>query len=127
MVPQSSTVLGNMPSLLVVLAMKTLVASHGVSSHLVWPFEVWLVLDLLQNLLHYLSEHRVNRLRSHRPRLPSKIPSGFVIVVAVRPEIPPLLRDNLALPLALLLVLLDPLILINSVHELMHIASKFPN
>ena len=77
--------------------------------------------------MHWLSEHLVNCLRSRRPRLPSKIPSRSVIVVAVRPEIPPLLRSNLAPPLALLLVLLDPLILINLVHELMHIASRFPS
>ena len=127
MVPQSSTVLSGIPSLLVVLVMKTLIAPHGVFFHLVWPFEVWLILDLLQDLMHWLSEHRVNRLRSCRPRLPSKIPSGSVIVVAVRPEIPPLLRDNLALPLALLLVLFDPFILIYPIHELAYTGSKFPN
>jgi len=81
MIPQSSTVLGGMPSLLVVLAMKTLVVPHGISFHLVRLFEVWLVLDLLQDLMHWFSEHRVNRFRSCRPRLSSKIPSGSIIVV----------------------------------------------
>ena len=116
-----------MPSFLVVLAMKTLVVPHGISIHLIWLFEVWLVLDLLQDLMHWLSEHRVNHLRSRRSRLPNKIPSVSVIVVAVRPKIPPFLRDNLTLPLTLLLVLPDPFILINSVHELTHTARRFPS
>ena len=30
-----------------VLAIKVLVAPRGVSNHLVWPFEEWLILDLL--------------------------------------------------------------------------------
>ena len=77
--------------------------------------------------MYWLSKHHVNHLRSHRPRLPNKIPSGSVIVVAVRPEILPLLNDNLTFPLAMLLVLLDPLILINSVHELMYTVSRFPS
>ena len=110
MVLESSTVLGGMSLLLVVLAMETLVEPHGVSSYLVWPFEVWFILDLLQDLMYWLLEHRVNHLGSCGPRLPSKIPSRFVIVIAVRPNIPPLLRDNLTLPLALLLVFLDPLV-----------------
>ena len=110
-----------MPSLLVVLAMKTLVAPHGISSHLVRLFEVWLVLDLLQDLMHWFSEHRVNRFRSRRPRLSSKIPSGSIIVVVVRPEIPFLLKYNLTLPLALLLVFLDALVFINAVYKPTHI------
>ena len=107
--------------------MKTLVAPHEVSSHLVWPFKVWLILDFLQDLMYWLSEHYVNHLKSRRPRLPSKILSGSIIVVADQPEISPLLKDNLTLPFALLLVLLNPFILINSVLELMHTASRFPN
>ena len=75
--------------------------------------------------MYWLSEHHVNHLRSRRLRLPSKIPPGSVIVVVVRPEIPHLLGDNLTLPLALLFVLLDPLIFINSIHELTYTASRF--
>ena len=68
--------------------------------------------------MYWLSEHSVNHLRSCRSRLSRKILPGSVIVVSVRPEIPPLLRDNLTLPLALLLVFLNPLILINAIHKL---------
>jgi len=125
MVPQSFTVLGGVSSFLVVLAMKTLVAPHGVSSHLAWPFEVWLTLDLLQDLMYWFSEHRINHLRSHRSRLPGKILLGSVIIVVVRTEIPSLLRDNLTLPLALLLVLLDLFTLIYLIHELAYTGSRF--
>ena len=107
-----------MPSLLVVLAMKTLVTPHGVSSHFVWSIELWLIFYLFQDLMYWLLEHRVYHLRSYRPRLPSKIPSGPVIVVPVQLEIPHLLRDNLILSFALLLVFLDLLVLINTIHKL---------
>ena len=117
MVPQSSIVLSGMPPLLVVLAIEALVVPQRISSHFVWPFEIWLILDLLQNLMHWFSEHSVNHPRSHRPRLSSKIPSGSVIVVYVQPKIPHLRGDNLTLPLALLLVFLDPFILINTIHK----------
>ena len=127
MVPQSSIVLSGVSSFLVVLAMKTLVAHYRVLCHLVWPFEVWLILDFLQDLMYWFSEHRISHLRSHRLKFPSKIPSGSVIVVAVQPKIPNLLRDNLTLPLTLLLVLLDPLILVYPIHELAYAGRNFPS
>ena len=117
MVPQSFAVLGGMPLLLVVLVIEALVAPQRVPSHLVWPFEVWLVLDLFQDLMHWFSKHNVNHLRSRRSRLSSKIFSGPIIIVFVRPEILHLLKDNLTFPLALLLVFLDPLVLINTIHK----------
>ena len=117
MVPQSSAVLDSMSLLLVVLAMKALITPQGVSSHFVWPFEIWLV---LQDLMHWFSEQSVNCLGSRRPRLSSKIPLGFIIVVAIRLKIPPLLRDNLTFLLSLLLVFLHSLVFINAVHESMH-------
>ena len=107
--------------------MKALITLHGVTSHLIWPLKEWLVLNFLQDSVYSFSEHRVNHLSSGRPQLPSKVSPRPVIVVAIRPEIPPLLRDNLSLPLRFLLVFLDLLILISSVHELMYTASKFPN
>ena len=45
MTPQSPAILNNVPSFLVVLAIKTLVALRGVSSHLSWPLKIWLVLN----------------------------------------------------------------------------------
>ena len=119
-IPQSSTVLDGVSSFLVVLVMKTLVALHGISSHLVWPFEIWLILDLFQDLMHWLSEHRVNHLRSRRPRLPSKIPSGPATIVSIRPEISLILMDNLSISLPLLLIFLNPFVFFNATHKPTH-------
>ena len=127
MVPQSLAALSGMPPLLVVLAMKVLITSQGVSTHLVQPFEIWLVLDLLQNLMHRFSEHSIHHLRSCRAKLLGKIPLGFVIVIAVRPKIPPLLRDSLTLPFTLLLVIFNPFILINPIHELAYTGNRLPD
>ena len=74
--------------------------------------------------MHWFPEHYANHLSSSRPRLPSKVSSGPVVVVSVRLEIPHILRDNVSLPFTLLLVFLDPFILVNMVHELMHTPYK---
>ena len=70
--------------------------------------------------MHQLTEHCANHLSSSKPRLPSKVSPGLVIIVPVRPKIPLILRDILRLSFPLLLVLLDSLILINMVHEPAH-------
>ena len=67
MVSQISTVLPSVPLVLMVLATKALVTPHEVSSHLVWLFEERLILYLLQNLMHQLLEHRINRLSTSKP------------------------------------------------------------
>ena len=118
MTPQNSTIFRGVSSLLVVLAMKVLVVLHKASSHLIWPFKIWLILNLLQDLMHWFPKHRANHLSSSRPKLPSKVSSKSIVVVSVRPEIPHILRDNLSLPFTLLLVFLNSLILVNTIHEL---------
>ena len=45
---------------------------------------------------------------------------SVTVVKSFRPEVPPLLRDNLRFTLPHLLVILDPFVLVNSVHELAH-------
>ena len=70
--------------------------------------------------MYWLSKYRVNHLRSHILRLPSKILSGPVIIVSVRPEIPYVLRDNLSIPLPLLLVFLNLLVFVNTIHKPTH-------
>ena len=45
--PQRPAIFSSMPPLLVVLAVETLVAPHEVSSHLIWPLKVWLILNFL--------------------------------------------------------------------------------
>ena len=124
MIPQISTVLINVSLVLVELAIKALIAPHGVSGHLIWPFEEQLILDLLQNLVHRLSKHHINHLSIGRPWLPSKVSLRSVLIISIRPEILPLLRDNLNFPFPLLLVFLNPFILINLVHELVHTSDR---
>ena len=58
--------------------------------------------------MYWISEHSIYHLKGCKLRLPSKIPTKSTVVVTVRPKIPPLLRDDLALSLALLLVLFKP-------------------
>ena len=77
--------------------------------------------------MYWISEHSIYHLRGCRLRLPSKIPTRSTVVITVRPKIPPLLRDNLALSLTLLLVLFNPLVLVYPIHELAYIVDRFPN
>ena len=67
MVPQISMVLSSVPLVLMVLVIKALVMSHGVSNHLFWPFEERLILYLLRNLMHRFLEHHINCLSINRP------------------------------------------------------------
>ena len=53
MIPQIPAVLGSMSLVLVVVAIETLIAPHGISRHLVWPFEERPILNLLQYLMHW--------------------------------------------------------------------------
>ena len=54
-------------------------------------------------------------------------PQPIIVDNAVRPEIPPLLRDNLSFSLPRLLVFLNPFVLVNSVHELAHAGDWLPS
>ena len=127
MIPQCTTVLSGMSSLLVVLAINTLITPWKVPTNFVWPLKIWLILDLFQHLMYWISEHSIDHLRGYRFRLPSKIPTRSTGVVTVWPEIPPLLKDNLAISLALLLVLFNPFVLVNPIHELAYTVDKFPS
>ena len=77
--------------------------------------------------MHQFSEHGVYHLWGCKSRLSGEISPRLVIIVAFLLEIPPLLRDNLALPLILQLVFLNPFILINLIHELMYTGDRFPH
>ena len=57
--------------------------------------------------------------------MPCEISPRAVIVVSVRVEIPPLLRDNLLISFPLQLVLLHPFVLVNSVHKLSYTGDRF--
>ena len=60
---------------------------------------------LLQNLMHWILEHSIDYLRVGRCELSCKVsPRSVVAIKSVRPEVPPLLRDNLCFTFTQLLV-----------------------
>jgi len=61
------------PRLLVILAIPVLVALRGVSYHLIWSFEEWLMLNFLQNLMHWVLEYSVDCLCISKSKLPYKV------------------------------------------------------
>ena len=126
MTPQCHAIFCIMPPLLVVLAVKVLVTLCGVSSHLIWPFKVWLILKFFQDFVHWFSEHNTDYLSISSSRVPSKISLRSVVIVPIRPEIPFILKDHFSFPFSLLLVLFKPLILVNTVYELTHTPNWFP-
>ena len=68
---------------LVVLAIKVLIAPHGLSRHLIRPLEVGLVLDFLQHLMYWFSEYSIDCLRVGCYGLPYEISPRVVAVVSV--------------------------------------------
>ena len=76
--------------------------------------------------MHWLSEHGTYYLSSGRFRMSCKVSPRSVVIVPIQPEIPSILRDHFSFPLSLLLVLLNPLILLNTVHDLTHTPNQFP-
>ena len=62
MIPLVPAIFGEVSLVLVIMAIKALVAPSGISCHLIWPFEERLVLNLFQHLAHWLLEHSINRL-----------------------------------------------------------------
>ena len=105
---------------LVVLAIKILIAPYGLPRHLIRPFKVWLVLDFLQHPMYWFLEHSIDSLCVGYFGLPYEISPQAVAVILVRPEIPHLLRDNLFFSLNLQLVFLYSFILIDLIHQLAH-------
>ena len=110
---------------MVILAVQVLVSLCGLPRHFVRPSEVWFVLNFLQHLVHWFSEYSPDISSAGRLWLPRKVSLRTTVYVPVRPEIPPLLRDNLLLPSTLYLVLLYSLILVDPVHQLAHAGGEF--
>ena len=99
-----------------VLAIKTLIALHGVSPHLIRPLEIWFILYLIKDLVYRLLEHCVNYLGSNMPSMYSKISFGPITIISLRLKVSSVKGDYLRLPLPLLLILFNTFILINSIH-----------
>ena len=90
-----------MSVVLVLLAIKVLIVSHGFPRHLIRPFKVWLVLDFLQHPMYWFSEYSTDSLCVGCSGLPYEIFSQVVAVISVQPKISSLLRDNLFFSLPL--------------------------
>ena len=125
MISQVPAIFGGVSLVLVLMAIKAVIAPHGISCHLIWPCEERLILNLFQYLAHWFSEHSINCLRVGSSELPSKVFPLSVIIVSIRPEIPLLLRDNLSLTFTLLLVFINSFILVNLIHELTYTGDRF--
>ena len=77
--------------------------------------------------MYWVSEHSVYCLRVSRSELPCKVsPLSVVVIKSIRPEVPPLLKDNLCFTFSQLLVLFDPFILVDPVHELAQVGDRLP-
>ena len=123
MVSQIPTVLRSMSLVLMVLAIEAWVSPCRVLGHLVWPFR--LVFYLLENSVHWFSKHSINHLGVGRSWWSDVIFPRSNGIKLVRPEIPPLVRDNLRFTFSLLLIFLKPLVFINLVHKLAHGGNRF--
>ena len=99
-IPKVLATLHGVSMVLVILAIKVLISLRGLSRHLIRPSKVWLVLDFFQHLMHWFSEYSPDILCIGCLRFPCKISHRVIIGISVRPEIPPLLRDNLLLSFA---------------------------
>ena len=109
---------------LVVLVIEVLITPRGFPRHLIRPLKVWFVLDFLQYPMYWFSEHSTNSLCVGCSRLLYEISPRAVAVISIRPEIPPLLRDNLLFSLTLQLVFLYSFILIDLIHQLAHTGGR---
>ena len=90
-----------MPMVLMIMTIQVLVAFRRVPSHFSWPLEESFVLDFLQNLLYWLSEHGINHLHVGLSNLSRKISSRLVMVVSFRPVIIPSGGNDLLLSFSL--------------------------
>ena len=123
-IPKVPAVLCGMHVVLVVLVIKVLIAPRGLSCHLIRPLKVWLVLDSLQHSVYWFSEYSIDSLCAGYSGLPYEISPQAVAVISVRPEIPPLLRNNLLFSFTLQLVFLYSFILIDLIHQLVNTGDR---
>ena len=91
MIPQISAILGSVPMILMIMAIKVLLTLHRISCHLIHPPEERLVFNLLQDLLYWLSKYNINRLGVGKSRLPNKIFLRSVVLDPIRSDLKSLL------------------------------------
>ena len=124
MITENSTIFDGMPTVLVILIVKSLVAFSQITSHFVWPFEVWLTLYFFKDLMNRFFEYQADHLSFRAPSVTSKISPRSIMVIPLCPRISRVRRRNFGLPLPFMLILHNLFMLINSIYELTHILRK---
>jgi len=103
---ESSAILSNVPTILMILTVETLIMLHGVTSHFYF----------LENLMNRLLEHCTNHLRTRMPSMSRKISPESIVVISLRPKVSLVKKSHLWFPLPLLLILFNPFMLVNPIH-----------
>ena len=67
MIPQTPTILCGLPMILMILVIEVMVMLFKISHHLIRSFEERFIFNLLQYLMHRLSEHYTNYLGIGKP------------------------------------------------------------
>ena len=99
-----------------VVAIQALISLHGISSYLIWPFEVRLILDLLQHMVNWLLEYQVYYLNIALRRLVEEFPPRPRRLEMVWPKVFSILCEGLCLPFTLNLVIFHSLIFLYPPH-----------
>ena len=79
----------------------------------------------LENLMNRLLEHCTNHLRTRMPSMSCKISFESIVVISLRPKVSLVKKSHLWFPLPLLLILFNPFVLVNPIHQLVHASCKF--
>ena len=80
---QGSAIFHSVPTILVKLAMKTLIALRMISSHFVWPLKIRLIFYFVKDLVHKFPKNCVNCLCRGLPSKLWKVPSCLIIVIPI--------------------------------------------
>ena len=88
-----------MPTVLVILAIKTLITLSRVSSHLIWPLEIWFILYLVKNLVYGLPKNCINYLSNRMTSVSQKISLGSIVIISLQPEISSIKGVTFAFPI----------------------------
>ena len=115
-IAQSSTILCSVSTVLMILAIKTLIMLGKVSSHLIRPLEIRFILYLVKDLVYGLPKYCINYLSSRVPSMSRIISPRSVVIIPLQPKASSVRRGHLRFPLPLLLIFLEPFILVNSIH-----------
>ena len=113
-----------MSQVLVVLAIETLIVLGWVPSHFNRSFEIRLILYLFKDPIYRLLEYQADHLGISSQGLIDEVSLRLIMASPIKSRISPFRREDFGLSLSLHLILLDSLMLINTIHELAHTLSE---